>query len=83
MQNAAAISTVSWISTSVAPAARAFATASAVTIRPLTCTRPAILSSARILPETGAVPASASVCRTAAAPPGSCAAAVALCELAQ
>jgi hypothetical protein len=38
MQNTAAISTVSWISTSVAPAARAAVTFPAETLSPLCCT---------------------------------------------
>ena len=44
MQNTAAIGTVSWISRSVASAALAWATSSAVTLSPLCCTAAAIAS---------------------------------------
>ena len=83
MQKAAAIRTVSWISRSVAPVARAWATRSAVTSRPLRCTAAAIASSAFSLADTGAWSASARTCSTSAIPPGSWAAAVAECEAVQ
>ena len=80
MQNAAAIKTVSWISTSVAPAARAPATCSAVTACPLCATAEAIVSKAFSLADTGAPAGSARTCSTSAIPPGSWAAAQAACE---
>jgi hypothetical protein len=83
MQKAAAIRTVSWTSRSLAPAARAWATSSAVTSRPLRWTAAAIASRALSLAETGAWPASARTCSTSAIPPGSWAAAVAECEAVQ
>ena len=49
------MSTVSWISTSVAPSARARAMSVSRTSRPLRCTRAAIASSAFIFGETGAL----------------------------
>jgi hypothetical protein len=55
MLKAAAIRTVSWISRSVAPSARARAMCSSRTLRPLSCTRPAIASSALSFAEMGAV----------------------------
>lgn len=55
MQNAAATKTVSWMSSSPAPAARAASTSLALTSLPERCTFPAIASSAHILPLTGAV----------------------------
>src|SRR5208283_6192737 len=80
MQKTAAISTVSWISRSVAPAARASATCSAVTLSPLCCTAAAIASNVFSLADTGAVSASARTCSTSAMPPGNWAAADAECD---
>jgi hypothetical protein len=83
MQKAAAIRTVSWISRSVAPVARAWAIRSAVTSLPLRCTAAAIASSAFSLAGTEAWSASARTCSTSAIPPGSWAAAVAEWEAVQ
>jgi hypothetical protein len=84
MQKVAAISTVSWISRSVAPAPRARATAASETSLPSTRTSEAISSSARIFPDTGASPAGPpSAASTCSAPPGSSAAALAPCDPAQ
>ncbi len=80
MQKVAAIRTVSWISRSVAPAARASAICSVVTLSPLCCTAAAIASKVFSLADTGALPASARTCSTSAMPPGSWAAADAECE---
>ena len=55
MQNAAAMSTASWISVSQAPAARAAATSDAVTCLPLCCTFAAIASRALSFGEMGAL----------------------------
>jgi hypothetical protein len=75
MQKAAAISTVSWISASVAPAALAAATSASDTRFPLCCTAAAIPSRAFILSEIAARPASARTSCTSVMPPGNCAAA--------
>jgi hypothetical protein len=71
MQNMAAISTVSWISRSVAPAARAAATSCAVTASPLRVTAAAISSRAFSFADTGARPMSARTCSTSGMPPAS------------
>ncbi|MEU9828485.1 hypothetical protein [Micromonospora chersina] len=68
MQKAAAISTVSWISTSVAPSVRAAATKSSVTSLPPRCTAPAMSSSVRILADTSAPSTSSCTCSTRAMP---------------
>jgi len=83
MQNTAAISTVSWISRSVAPAARAWATSSAVTWSPPCCTAAAIASKLFSWARTGALLASERTCSTTAMPPGSWAAAHAACDAEQ
>src|SRR5919197_2691598 len=83
MQNAAAMSTASWISTSEAPSALAAATSPAVTARPSRRTAAAMRSSALSLGETGALSGSARTWSTSAMPSGSCAAAWAECDEAQ
>ena len=83
MQNAAAIRTVSWISSSVAPWPRAPSTSSVVTLRPLSATAPAIRSSEASFGVIGAWSGSACTCSTSGMPWSSCAAANAACESAQ
>src|SRR5271169_5591163 len=80
MQKVAAIRTVSWISRSVAPAARASAICSVVTLSPLCWTAAAIANKVFSLADTGALLASARTCSTSAMPPGSWAAADAECD---
>jgi AhpD family alkylhydroperoxidase len=83
MQNAAAIRTVSWISRSVAPAARAVAISSACASLPPRCTAAAMRSRAASFGVTGAVARSARTSSTSAIPSGNCAAANAACEAVQ
>ncbi len=70
MQNAAAMSTVSWISVSDAPAALASATCCLETRFPPSWTAPAMASRALSLSETGADSRSAHTCSTNVMPSG-------------